>query len=324
MSGGFRRRTFALGAAALTLSRAQAQTSYPTRPVRLIIPFPPGQAGDIVARLVADELSRRWPERVVVENRPGGAAVVGTEAVARATPDGYTLGIGTTGSIGINPSVMAQLPYDAEKDFVAVTNIWVFPMAIVVHPSLPVQTIQELVAFLKANPGFDYASAGPATAPHMAAELFAHRLGLRLSHVPYRGSGPALSDLVAGNVKLSFDPLPSSLGMIRGGALRALAVTTPSRVPQAPELPTVAETVLPGYTAMGWTGLFAPAGTPPDIVSRINADVVAILREPAIQARIVELGAVADPGTPEEHAAFVRAEISKWREVARTANVRLE
>ncbi|MCB4821109.1 Bug family tripartite tricarboxylate transporter substrate binding protein [Roseicella aerolata] len=318
-----RRGTLIAGAAFATTAW-HAQGTWPDRPVRFIVPFPPGQAADLFARILAEELSKRWPQRVVVENRAGGAGAIGMEAIARAAPDGGTFGIGTSGTLGVNPSVLARLPYDAERDFAPVTNIFTLPLVIVVHPDFPARTVQELLALAKAGPGMQFASAGPATAQHMSAEMFAHRAGLRMVHVPYRGSGPAMADLLAGNVRLMFDSSASALPHIQSGRIRALAVTTPQRLPQLPDVPTVAETVIPGYAAMGWSGLVAPAGTPEPIIRRANADAVTVLRDPSVATRIREMGAFPDPGTPEEFAAFIRAEIAKWREVARAADVRLE
>jgi tripartite-type tricarboxylate transporter receptor subunit TctC len=323
-----RRSVFALAGTTLASAApfaARAQGGWPERPVRIIVPFPPGQAADIVTRLVADELSKRWPHRVVVENRAGGAGAPALEAGARAAPDGYTLTAGTSGTLGINPSVLPRLPYDAERDFAPITNIAMVPLLIVTHPSFSGGTVQDLVAMARARPGgLDLASAGPATSQHLAAELFAHRVGIALNIVHYRGSGPAMADLVAGNVPLMFDSVASAIGNIRAGRIRPLAVATPRRTPWLPEVPTISETVSPGYEAFGWTGLVAPAATPPEIVQRVNADVVAILREPAAVQRLEELGTLADPGTPAAFAAFVRAEIAKWREVVRVANVRLD
>lgn len=312
------------GLASATPHLARAQGEFPNRPVRVIVPFPPGQAADVFARIVADELSKRWPQRVVVENRAGGAGAIGMEAIARAPADGYTLGIGTSGTLGVNPSVLPGIRYDAERDFMPITNLILVPLVIAVHPAFPPATVQDLVAYIRANPGQEFGSAGPATAQHMAAELFAHRAGLNMVHVPYRGSGPAMTDLVAGNIKLMFDSTTSALPHVQAGRVRALAVTTPRRLAQLPDVPTVAETVVPDYAAMGWSGLVAPAGTPAEVARKINADVVAILRDPAVAARMAESGAIADPGTSEQFAQFIRSEIAKWREVARAANVRLE
>lgn len=316
-----------LGAATLPFlpAVARAQSDWPNRPVKIIVPFPPGQASDIVTRLVADELSKRWPQRVIVENRGGGAGAPALEAGARAPADGYTLTAGTSGTLGINPSVLPRLPYDAEKDFAAISNVAMVPLLLVAHPSLPHNTIQELAAAARARPGaLDMASAGPATSQHMAAELLMLRANIRFNIVHYRGSGPAIADVIAGNVKLMTDSVASSLPHIREGRVKPIAMCSARRVPQLPDVPTIAETLVPGYEAAGWSGLVAPAGTPAEIIRRINADVVAVLRDPAISARITQMAMVADPGTPEEYGAFIRNEIAKWREVARAANVRLE
>lgn len=321
------RRRALLGAATLPLlpGIARAQSDWPSRPVRIIVPFPPGQAADIFTRLVADELSKRWPHRVVVENRAGGAGAPALEAGARATPDGYTLITGTSGTLGVNPSVLPRLPYDAERDFAPISNIFIAPLVLVAHPSQPFQTVAAFAEAARARPGaLDSASAGPATAQHMATELLMLRTGLRLNIVHYRGSGPGITDLIAGNVPLMMDSVASALPHIRSGRARALAVTTRARISALPDVPTFAETLVPGYEAVGWSGLVAPAATPAPIIARVSADVGAILREPAIVRRIEEMGAVADPNTPEQYAAFIRSEIAKWREVARAANVRLE
>ena len=326
MTSTIRRRAL-LGAASLPLLPvvAFAQSDWPNRPVKIIVPFPPGQATDILTRLVADELSKRWPQRVVVENRGGGASVPAMEAGARSPADGYTLIAGSSGSLGINPSVLPRLPYDAEKDFAAISNVAMVPLLVVAHPSLPANTMQELAAAARAAPGtIDMASAGPATSQHLAAELLMLRANIRFNIVHYRGSGPAIADVIAGNVKLMTDSVASSLPHIREWRIKPIALCSATRVPQLPEVPTIAETLVPGYAAAGWFGLVAPAGTPIEIVRRINADVVAVLRDPAIADRMTQLGAVADPQTPEEYAAFIRAEIAKWREVAQAANVRLE
>jgi tripartite-type tricarboxylate transporter receptor subunit TctC len=316
----------AAAAAGLLPRGATAQAAaYPNRPVRLIVPFPPGQAADIFGRLMAEELSKRWPQRVVVENRSGGAGALGMEAGARSAPDGYTLVVGTSGTLGVNPSVMPHLPYDAERDFVAITNIFTLPLVLVAHPAAGLDSLQAVLARAKEKPGaLNYASAGPGTAQHMAMEMLTHRAGVRMTHVPYRGSGPAMADLIAGNVPLMMDSLASALPQVQGGRAKALAVTSRARAPQLAGVTTVAEIGLDGYEALGWSGLVAPAGTPPEILARINADAVAILRDPAIAARMLELGGFAAPGTPEEFGSFIRSEIAKWRKVAQEANVRLE
>lgn len=304
---------------------ARGQGSWPEKPVRIIVPFPPGQAADILTRLLADELSKRWPQRVFVENRGGAAGVPALETAARAAPDGYTLVAGTSGTLSVNPSVVPRIPYDAEHDFAAISNVAMVPLLIVAHPSFPGRTPADVVAQAKARPGaVDMATAGPATSQHLAAELFAHRCGIQLNMVHYRGSGPGMADLLAGNVTLMMDSVASALNNIQAGRLIPIAVTTPQRTPQLPEVPTIGETVSPGYGAYGWTGLNGPAGLAPEIVRKINADVVAILRDPAVTARFVEQGVTANPSTPEEYAAFVSREIAQWREVVRLANVRLD
>ncbi len=315
-----RRTLLALPLAAPALT----QEAFPGRPVRIIVPFPPGQATDIFARLVAERLSEVWPHRVVVENRAGGAGAIGMEAGARAAPDGHTLTMGTSGTLGINPSVMPRLPYDAETDFAPVAGVFSVPLLVVVHPSLGVNTLGELIARAKAAPGsIDYASGGPGTAQHLAMELLCLRAGIRLNHVPYRGSGPALADVLSGNVKLMMDSLASALPQVRDRRLHALAITSAERAPQLPDVPAAIETV-PGVEATGWAGLVAPAGTPDVIVGRINADVGAILNSTMAADRMRDLGGTPMPGSPDDFGRFIRTEIAKWRDVARAANVRLE
>ncbi len=317
------RRSLWLTAAAPFAARAQTEP-YPNRPVRMIVPFPPGQAADVFARLIADQLAQRWPQRVVVENRAGGAGAIGMEAAARAAPDGYTLGVGTSGTLGVNPGVMDRLPYDAVRDFAPITGIFLVPLVVITHPGFPPRDMAALVAHIRAQPGQTFASAGPATAQHMTAEMFAHQAGLRMTHVPYRGSGPAIADLIAGNVQLMFDSTASAMPHIQAGRVRALGITTAYRMAALPDVPTIAETVLPGFSAAGWSGLVAPIGTPESVIAKINRDVTALLREPAVASRIIGLASIPDPTTPEEFGAFVRAEIVKWTAVARAAGVRLE
>ena len=318
-------RRVLLGAALAVPGLARAQASWPEKPVRIIVPFPPGQAADILTRLLAEELSGRWSQRAFVENRGGGAGVPALEAAARAAPDGYTLVAGTSGTLGVNPSVVPRIPYDAERDFAFISNIAMVPLLIVAHPSFPGRTAQDIVAMAKARPGaVNMATAGPATSQHMAAELFAHRTGIQLNMVHYRGSGPGIADLLAGNVTLMMDSVASALPHIRSGGVIPIAVTTPDRTPQLPQVPAIGEAASPGYAAYGWTGLCGPAAMPPEVVRKINADVGAILRQPAVAARFVDLGTTANPSTPEEFGDFVRREIAQWREIARIANVRLE
>jgi tripartite-type tricarboxylate transporter receptor subunit TctC len=304
---------------------ALGQGAWPDRPVRIIVPFPPGQAADTFTRLVADALSQRWSQRIVVENRAGGAGVPAMEAGARAGPDGYTLVAGSSGTLSVNPSVLPRIPYDVERDFAPVTNIALVPLLLVAHPSFPGRDIREMERLVRARPGeWNIASAGPASSQHMAIELLQLRTGLRFNIVHYRGSGPGIADLIAGNVPLMFDSVASSLPQIQAGRARPLALALPNRMAALPDTPTLAETISPGYRAYGWTGLVAPMGTPAEIVARIAADAGQVLREPAMAERILSMGAIADPMAPAEFGAFIRAEIAQWREVAQAANVRLE
>ena len=293
--------------------------------MRIICAFPGGSTPDLAARAIAPHLQQVLGQPVVVENRAGGASVPGVESVARAPADGYTLLTGTSGPLGVNPSVMPRLPYDVEKDFAFISNVVMVPLLVVAHPSVTERTIQELAASAKARPGqIDMASAGPATSQHMAAELLMLRAGIRFNIVHYRGSGPAIADVMAGNVKLMTDSVASALPHIQSGRVRPIALCSARRVPQLPNVPTIAESLVPGYEAAGWSGLVAPAGTPPEIINRINADVVAILRDPTVTKKIEDMGAVADPLTPDQFGQFVRSEVAKWREVARAGNVKLE
>ncbi|MBI0539599.1 tripartite tricarboxylate transporter substrate binding protein [Roseomonas sp. KE2513] len=306
------------------MRQAAAQEAWPVKPVRFLLPFPPGQATDTIGRVLAEELSRQWPQRVVVENRAGGAGVVGTEAGARAAPDGYTIVASTSGTIGINPSIIRSLPYDAERDFTYITTIFTVPLIIVAHPSFAPNDLPALIGVAKADPaGINYGSGGPGTSQHMSAELFCSRAGVKMTHVPYRGSGPAMTDLIAGNIPLMFDSVASALPHLRAGRIKALGVTSSIRAQQLPEVPAVAETIR-GYEAIGWAGLCVPAGTPAAVVARVNADVTALLRNPDFAARVVQLGGNPAPQTVQEADSFVRAEIAKWREVARNADVRLD
>lgn len=305
---------------------AGAQPAWPARPLRVIVPFPPGQATDIMARLLAEQLAERLGQPVVIDNRGGGAAIPGMEAIARAPADGYTLGMASSGPLAINPAVMAALPYDVARDFAPICLVFTTPLIAVAHPSLEVADLAALVARAKAAPGsIDYASGGPGSSLHLAAEAFAQQAGIRLTHIPYRGSAPAMADLVAGNVKLMFDSLAAALPHIRAGRVRALGVTSPARMPQAPEVPTVAEAAnLPGFEAIGWAGLIAPANTPAPVVARLAEEALSLVRSQGVAARIEALGGTAAPLPPEAFSRFIASEVTKWSAVARAGNVRLD
>ena len=315
---------FAIAIAAAA-APAWSQPQYPAKPVRVIVPFPPGQAADIFARMLADRLSQTWGQQVVVENRGGGGGVPGVMAGKEAAPDGYTWLVGTSGTLGVNPSVYAKIPYDPLKDFAPASNLFIVPLVVVAHPSFAPNTVQELVAAAKKAPGtINFASAGPGTAQHMTGELFKSRAGIDLVHVPYKGSGPGMTDLLGGQVPLMVDSLASALPHIKSGKIKVIAVTTAQRAPQLPNVPTIAESGYPGFEGAGWSGIVLPAGTPRELVERISADIQKALGEAQLRDRIIDRGGIPDPRTPQGYADFIRAEIEKWAQVARTANVRLD
>ncbi|MCE2945874.1 MAG: Bug family tripartite tricarboxylate transporter substrate binding protein [bacterium] len=318
----------AAAVAVATLCSAAALPSaaqpFPSRPARIIVPFPPGQAADTFARLAAERLSATWGQTVVVENRAGGAGMIGAEAAARAKPDGYTVLMGSAGPISINPHVFSKLPYDAQKDFVPLAQVVALPLVIVAHPSLPVRSVKELLALARSRPGqLQYASAGPATSQHLAGELFASTGGVKMVHVPYKGSGPALQDLLGGHVTLMVDSLTSALPSIQSGRLRAIGVTTRERVPAAPSIPAIGEQ-LPGYEAVGWIGALGVAGTPPDVVARWSNDLAALVKEPAMRERIVAQAAVPATLAGPAFGAFLAQQHELWGKVVRLSGTQLD
>lgn len=315
---------FGLGTLGL-VPLARGQAAYPTRTVRMIVPFPPGQAADIFGRMLGERLAVLWGQSVVVENRAGGGGVPGVMAGKDAVADGYTLLMGTSGTLGVNPGVYAKLPYDPARDFGAASNVFIAPLVIIANPGFAPNTIQELVQAAKKAPGtINYASAGPGTAQHMTAELFKLKAGIDIVHIPYKGSGPAMTDLLGGQIPLMLDSLAAALPHIKGGRIKAIAVTTSKRVPQLPELTTIADSGYPGFEGVGWSGIVLPAATPRDLIERISADIRKVLAEPQLRERIIERGGVPDPNTPKEFSEFIRNEMGKWAEVARAANVRLD
>lgn len=304
----------------LAAGPAAAQQTFPDRPIRLVVPFAAGGSTDIVARIIAAKMSEILKQQVIVENRAGAGGNAGAAAVARAAPDGYTVLMGTVATHAINPALYTKMPYDPVKDFAPVSLLVNVPNVIVVHPSLNVKTVAELIALLKANPDkYDYASSGIGTPLHLSGALFESMAGVKMQHVPYKGAGPALLDVVAGQVKIMFDNLPSSIGQIRKGGVIGLAVTTKERSPAAPDMPTVSESGLPGYETYSWNAIFAPAGTPEayiDILAKAGAQAVA---DPAVKARLADLSAVAVGSTPAELAAHVKAELAKWGPVVKAS-----
>jgi tripartite-type tricarboxylate transporter receptor subunit TctC len=328
----FRRLLDALAVVALAMAAtapAQAQT-WPTKAVRIVVPFPPGGTTDIVARSLGVELQRMWQQPVVIENRTGAGGNIGAEAVARSAADGYTLLMGTVGTHAINQALYAQsgtkMPFDPAKDFVAITLAAGVPNVMVVNSKLPVNSVAEFIAYAKARPGqLNMASSGNGTSTHLTGELFKTVTGTYMVHFPYRGSAPAVTDLIAGNMNVMFDNLPSALPHIKSGRLKALAVTSRTRSPALPNVPTVEEAAgLKGFDASSWFGLFAPAGTPRAIVDKVQADVAKALALPEVRERFLAQGA--DPGgnTPEQFAAFIRAETDKWTRVVKFSNAKVD
>ncbi|MEP9353758.1 tripartite tricarboxylate transporter substrate binding protein [Xanthobacter sp. KR7-65] len=296
------------------------QPNYPDRPIRLVVPFAAGGSTDIVARIIAAKMSEILKQQVVVENRAGAGGNAGAAAVARSAPDGYTVLMGTVATHAINPALYTKMPYDPVKDFAPVSLLVNVPNVVVVHPSLNVKSVKELIDLLKANPDkYDYASSGIGTPLHLSGALFESMSGTKMVHVPYKGAGPALLDVVAGQVKIMFDNLPSSIGQIRKGGVIGLAVTTKERSPAAPDIPTVSESGLPGYETYSWNAIFAPAGTPQayiDILAKAGAEAVG---DPAVKARLADLSAVSVGSTPAELDAHVKAELAKWGPVVKAS-----
>ena len=312
--------TVALGCLLLAAA-AQAQT-YPNRAVRLVVPFAAGGSTDIIARTVGQKLNELWGQPVVVDNRPGGNTVIGTEAVARAAPDGYSLLV-TPAPFTIVPSLTAKLPYDPARDFEPITLINTTPLVVVVHPGVPAKSIKELIALAKAKPGsLNFGSSGSGGSNHLAGELFNAMAGVKMVHIPYKGNAPALTDLVGGHVDVLFNGLTSAMPLIKSGKLRALAVTSISRAGSLPDMPTLDELGLKGFQAVAWNGLTAPARTPKDIISKINADVLKVVRSPELVERLKAEGSDPVGNSPEQYAAFLREEIAKWNKVIKLAGVK--
>ena len=304
---------------------AQAQAKYPSRPVRMIVPFPPGQAADTMARLLAEKLSTTWGQAVVVENRGGGSGIPAMLAAKTAAADGHTMVMGTTQTLSVNPSMYAQLPYDPLKDFAPVSGVAVTALILVAHPSFAPRTVSELVATARKSPGsLAIAVPGQGTSQHLTAVLFQERAGIKLRTVAYKGSGPAMIDLIGGQIPLMMDSLPSALPHIRSGRIRAIAVTSLQRVSHLPEVPTVAESGYPQFEGLGWAGIAVPAKTPQATVEALSAAIRNALESSELKASIVARGAIPHPQTPAEYAAFIRAEIEKWAPIARQPGVRVE
>jgi tripartite-type tricarboxylate transporter receptor subunit TctC len=309
---------------AATAPRAAADV-YPSRPIRFVVAFPPGGGTDIIARTVAQKLAERIAQQVVVDNRPGAGGNIGTDIVAKSAPDGYTLLMGSAGPLAINASLFKTLPFDPIRDLAPVTLAASTPNVLVVHPSLKVSTVNELIELAKAEPGqINFASSGFGTPAQLAGELFNSMAHVRLVHVPYKGASPALADLLGGQVQVMFSTMPPALPHVKDGKLRALAVTSLKRSPAAPDLPTLDESALPGFEASTWHGVVLPAGAPSEIIARLNREIVAILHLPEVVERLSSQGAEALGSTPEEFAAYIRSETAKWARVVRESGAKAE
>jgi tripartite-type tricarboxylate transporter receptor subunit TctC len=321
------RRDFIAGAGALALAgRAAAQGGYPAKPIRLVVPFTPGGTSDILGRSIGQELTKAWGQPVVIDNVPGAGGSIGSDRVAKAAPDGYTLLMGHIGTLAVTPSIYPKLPYDPVKSFAPVAWVARVPNVLAVHPSLPVKTVAELIAYARANPGrINYGSGGNGSAAHLAMEYLKLRTHTFMVHVPYRGTSPAVTDVIAGQVQAIFTGAPAVLPFVKSGQLRALAVSSPHRLASLPELPTVAESglkELAGFEADQWYGIVAPAGTPAAIVVRLNAQINASLNAAELKTRLLAEGAEATPTTPQAFGQLIARELERWRPVVKAGNVK--
>ncbi len=316
--------SLAVAASLIAATQAAAQ-AYPSRPVRLVVPFPPGGPLDIVGRLIAQKVGDAWGQSVVVDNRPGAGGNIGAELVAKAAPDGYTILMGALSTHAVNPSLYAKMPYDAVKDFAPITLVAITPNVLVVNASLPVNSAKEFVAYAKANSGkLAFGSGSNGSAGHLAGELFKVETATDIAHVPYKGGAPATHALLAGDTQFMFDNLANATPQVKAGKLKALAVTTAQRSKLAPDLPTMAETGLPGFDISTWFGLLAPAGTPQDVIAKWNAEVTRILNSPEMRERLTAQGAEPAPTTPGEFAAFIRSEIPKYARIVKMSGAKVD
>jgi tripartite-type tricarboxylate transporter receptor subunit TctC len=313
-------------------SKASAQATstssgqaYPMRPVRLIVPYPPGGGNDTLARLFGQKLTEAWGQQVVVDNRPGAGTIIGTQLAARAAPDGYTLLLSSIASHAVAPHLYRNAGYDPIKDFTPITLLAIAPTVLCVNPSVPARSLQELIGLAKAKPGqLKFASGGNGTPPHMAGEIFASMTGIKILHVPYKGGGPAIAGLIGGETNMMFDTAASILPHVRGGKLRALAIARSSRLPEYPDLPTFTEAGVKGYEVNAWYSVHAPAGVPREIVTKVNRDLVRVLQMHDIKERLKQLGSEGIGNTPEEFGKFVRAESAKYAKAIKDAGVKVE
>jgi tripartite-type tricarboxylate transporter receptor subunit TctC len=306
-----------------SVMHAQAQT-YPDKPIKLVVPFPPGGATDIMARLLADGLRERLGQPVIIDNRPGAGTMIASDIVAKAAPDGYTLLLAASPLV-IAPSLYAKVNYDPIKDFVPITQVASIVHVLVVNPKLPATNVRELIAYLKANPGkASYGSVGAGTLTHIKAEAFQSMAGVKMAHIPYKGSAPAETDLIGGEIQLMFDSYPSASPFIRNGNVRALAIATPKRSPVAPGLPTIAESGLPGFELAPWLGVVAPAGTPAEVVARVHRETVELLKKPELQKKFLELGLEPVGSSPKEFGKLLRDDMASYSKTVKEAGIKVD
>lgn len=298
---------------------------YPSKPIRIVAPFPPGGPADILSRIIGHKLSQSWGQQVIVDNRPGAGGNIGADLVAKAAPDGYTLLLGFVGTHAINASLYAKMPYDNVKDFEPVSQVAVVTIMLVVHPSVPASSIKELIALAKSKPGqLTFGSPGNGTPQHLAGQLFNTMAGVDMLHVPYKGAVPALTDLVGGQISMIFSSMPPALPLVKTGKIRALGVTSATRSPAAPAIPTITESGLPGYEVKNWYGILAPRGTPKEIVSMLSVEIVKILNMPDVKESLAVQGAEPVTGTPEQFATYIKEETQKWAKIVKNSGARLD
>lgn len=301
-----------------------AAQGYPVKPVRIIVTFPPGGPTDIVGRALAQKLSEAFKQQFVVDNRAGAAGVIGTDIAAKSPADGHTLLLGTSSGLSVNPALNPKLPYNAFGDFAPISRVVINPQILVLHPSLPANSVKDLIRLAKARPGqINYASPGQGSPNHLGMELLKAMTQIDMVHIPYKGTAPALTDLLAGQVSLMFNSMPSVLPQVKSHKLKGIAVGSPQRSPAAPELPTVAESGVPGFEYVTWYGLFAPAATPKDIITRLNAEVVRMLADPEMAQRLASLGAEPSSATPEQRAKYQREEHERWKRVIQSTGIKI-
>jgi tripartite-type tricarboxylate transporter receptor subunit TctC len=314
-----------LAAMAMPAFAAESAQNYPSKPIRLVVPFTPGGSTDILARVIGVKLTEAWGKQVVIDNRPGAGGNIGVDLVAKSPADGYTLVMGHIGTFGVNPTLYPKLPYDAIKDFQPITLVALVPNMLSVNPALPVHSVKELIALAKAKPGtINFGSGGNGSAAHLAGEYFKLMTKTEITHIPYRGTSPAVTDLIAGQIQMIITGVPPTLNFVKTGKLRALAVATSKRLPLLPDLPTISEAGVPGYEATQWYGVLAPAGTPKPIVAKLNAEMAKAIKGPDVREKLAADAAEPVGNSPEEFGAFIKKEIARWAPVIKASGARPE